>query len=188
DVRRLMGFLSDNQLLRLDQPADVARIYGRSLQLKRSFFEWLVHTYLFFRVPLVRPQRWLARFQPWLMRLHMPTVTGVIGLIGLLGMYLVSRQWDVFTHTLVDNLTWAGVLGYVVAMLFAKTMHELGHALVATHYGVRVAHMGVAFLVMFPMLYTDTGESWRLKNPRHRLAIASAGIAVELALASVATL
>ncbi|MBU4520156.1 MAG: HlyD family efflux transporter periplasmic adaptor subunit, partial [Gammaproteobacteria bacterium] len=37
-------------------------------------------------------------------------------------------------------------------------------------------------------LYTDTGESWRLKDPRQRLAIASAGIAVELALASVATL
>ena len=48
--------------------------------------------------------------------------------------------------------------------------------------------MGVAFLVMFPMLYTDTGESWRLKDSRQRLAIASAGIAVELALAGIATL
>ena len=164
---------------------------GRSVaasKQKRSFLEWLVHSYLFFRVPLVRPQVWLARQQPWLERLHMPTVTALIGLIALLGMYLVSRQWDVFTHTLVDNLTWNGALGYIVALLLAKTIHELGHALVATHYGVRVAHMGVAFLVMFPMLYTDTGESWRLKNARHRLAIASAGVAVELALASVATL
>ena len=188
DVRRLMAFLADNQLLRLDQPADVARALGRSQQQKRSFLEWLVHSYLFFRVPLVRPQAWLARQQPWLERLHMPTVAALIGLIALLGIYLVSRQWDVFTHTLVDNLTWNGVLGYGVALLLAKTIHELGHALVATHYGVRVAHMGVAFLVMFPMLYTDTGESWRLKDSRQRLAIASAGVAVELALASVATL
>ncbi len=188
DVRQLMAFLSENQLLRLDQPADVARALGRSQKQKRSFLEWLVHSYLFFRVPLVRPQAWLARQQPWLERLHMPTVTALIGMIALLGVYLVSRQWDVFTHTLVDNLTWNGALGYIVALLVAKTVHEMGHALVATHYGVRVAHMGVAFLVMFPMLYTDTGESWRLKNARHRLAIASAGVAVELALASVATL
>jgi putative peptide zinc metalloprotease protein len=48
--------------------------------------------------------------------------------------------------------------------------------------------MGVALVVMFPMLYTDTSESWKLSNPRQRLAIASAGILTELALAGVATL
>ena len=31
----------------------------------------------------------------------------------------------------------------------------------------------MAFLVLWPMLYTDTSESWRLSNPRQRLAIAS---------------
>ncbi|EWS63345.1 hypothetical protein Y695_03423 [Hydrogenophaga sp. T4] len=51
DVRQLLGFLSDNQLLRLDTKADVARVIGRSQQLKRSLFEWMVHNYLFFRVP-----------------------------------------------------------------------------------------------------------------------------------------
>jgi len=188
DVRQLLGFLSDNQLLRLDTKADVARVIGRSEQLKRSLFEWMVHNYLFFRVPLVRPQTWLAALQPLLARLRMPWVFGMLGLVTVLGLFLASRQWDVFQHTLVDNMTWSGVFGYGLALLFAKTVHELGHAAVATRYGVRVAHMGVAFLVMFPMLYTDTGESWRLKDPRQRLAIASAGIAVELALASLATL
>ncbi len=188
DVRHLITFLADNQLLRLDHASDVQRIVSRAEQTRRSPMEWLVHNYLFFRLPLVRPQKWLASLQPALARLHMPTVGWVIGLLTLLGAYLVSRQWDVFTHTLVDNLTWSGVFGYAVALLFAKTVHELGHAFAATRYGVRVAHMGVAFLVMFPMLYTDTGESWRLRDPRQRLAIASAGIAVELALAGLATL
>ncbi|MGS5088620.1 HlyD family efflux transporter periplasmic adaptor subunit [Hydrogenophaga sp. A37] len=188
DVRQLSKFLADNQLLRLSTPADVAKALARAQGMKRSFFEWLLHNYLFFRLPLVRPQRWLAALQPWLARIHMPLVAGVIGLITLVGMYLVSRQWDVFTHTLVDNMTLTGMMGYAAAMLFAKTLHELGHALVATRYGVRVAHMGVAFLVLLPMLYTDTGESWRLKDSRQRLAIAAAGISVELALAGIATL
>lgn len=188
DVRQLMVFLSDNQLLRLDTPADVARILSRSEQLKRSLFEWLVHNYLFFRIPLVRPQAWLAALRPWLVRVKLSAVVAMMGAVTVSGLYLASRQWDVFRHTLVDNLTLTGAFGYIAALLFAKTLHEMGHALVATRYGVRVAHMGVAFLVMLPMLYTDTGESWRLKNPRERLAIASAGIAVELALASLATL
>lgn len=188
DVRNLVVFLSDNQLLRIDTREDMQKLLGRSQSQKRSLLEWLVHNYLFFRVPMLRPQTWLASLQPFLQRVSMPMVGAIIGLIALLGLFLVSRQWDVFRHTLVDNFSWNGALGYTVALLFAKTIHELGHAVVATRYGVRVAHMGVAFLVMLPMLYTDTGESWRLKNPRHRLAIASAGIAVELALASIATL
>lgn len=188
DVRKLVVFLSDNQLLRVDGKADVQRLASRSQRQKRSFFEWLVHNYLFFRMPLVRPQAKLAALQPFLQQLSFPVLAWTIAGIALLGLFLVSRQWDVFRHTLVDNFTWTGAMGYTVALLFAKTVHELGHAVVATRYGVRVAHMGVAFLVLLPMLYTDTGESWRLKNPRHRLAIASAGIAVELALASIATL
>jgi putative peptide zinc metalloprotease protein len=43
--------------------------------------------------------------------------------------------------------------------------------------------MGVAFVVMWPMLYTDTGETWRLKRSKHRLGIASAGVATELSIA-----
>jgi putative peptide zinc metalloprotease protein len=188
DVKQLIKFLSDNQLLRLNTKADVAKTLTRAKNMQRSFLEALLHNYLFFRLPLVRPQRWLAALKPLLVRLNMPLLAGIIVAISVLGVYLASRQWDVFTHTLVDSMTWSGILGYAVAMVFAKTLHEMGHALVATRYGVRVAHMGVAFLVLFPMLYTDTGESWRLKDNRQRLAIASAGIGVELALAGIATL
>jgi len=188
DVRQMLSFLSDNQLLRLDRPADVANAAQQKARQRRSPVEWLVHNYLFFRVPLVRPQAALARLKPWLERVNMAWVALVVGLLTLAGLYLVSRQWDQFTHTLIDHFTWTGLLGYGVALLLAKTVHEMGHALVATRYGVRVAHMGVAFLVMFPMLYTDTGESWRLPSSRQRLAIASAGIGIELALAGICTL
>jgi putative peptide zinc metalloprotease protein len=48
--------------------------------------------------------------------------------------------------------------------------------------------MGVAFMVLWPMAYTDTNETWRLTDPRHRLQVASAGIATELLIAAWATL
>jgi len=188
DVKQLLGFLAENELLRLDKAADVDRVRGRFARTRRAPLEWLLHNYLFFRLPLVRPQRWLAATAPYLAWMQTRATAVVIVLMTVLGLYLVSRQWDSFTHTFVDHMTWAGILGYALALVFAKTVHELGHAYAATRHGVRVAHMGVAFLVMFPMLYTDTGESWRLKDPKHRLSIASAGIVVELALAGLATL
>jgi len=167
DVRQMLSFLSDNQLLRLDRPADVANAAQQKARQRRSPVEWLVHNYLFFRVPLVRPQAALARLKPWLERVNMAWVALVVGLLTLAGLYLVSRQWDQFTHTLIDHFTWTGLLGYGVALLLAKTVHEMGHALVATRYGVRVAHMGVAFLVMFPI---STPTRARASPTAHREA------------------
>ena len=46
--------------------------------------------------------------------------------------------------------------------------------------------MGVALVVLTPMLYTDTNEAWKLTSRRHRIAIGIAGIAAELLLALAA--
>jgi putative peptide zinc metalloprotease protein len=48
--------------------------------------------------------------------------------------------------------------------------------------------MGIAFLVLWPYLYTDTGETWKLSDRHKQLVIASAGMAAELALAVFSTL
>lgn len=40
-----------------------------------------------------------------------------------------------------------------------KVVHELGHAFTAKRYGCRVPSMGVALLVLVPMLYIDANET-----------------------------
>jgi putative peptide zinc metalloprotease protein len=67
-------------------------------------------------------------------------------------------------------------------------VHELGHAYTCKRFGARVATMGVALLVLWPVLYTDTSGAWRLQRRSQRLAIGAAGMAAELALACWATL
>jgi putative peptide zinc metalloprotease protein len=47
--------------------------------------------------------------------------------------------------------------------------------------------MGVALLVMFPVLYTDTTDAWRLTNKKDRLSIVLAGVKTELYIAMIAT-
>jgi len=188
DVNALVAFLAQNSLLQIDSPAAVDRLKAQAAQQKPSLWQWLFHHYLFFRLPMVRPQDLLARLYPKLAWVYTPQTACTVLMLSALGLFLAARQWDAFASTFVDQLSLSGLAGYLLALAFVKVLHEMGHALTATRHGVRVAHMGVALLVMLPMLYTDTSESWKLTQPRQRLSIAAAGIVAELAVAGLATL
>jgi len=180
-------FLEQHHLVR-PFGAAVEKLAQRSAANPWLQWRWWLHHYLFFRVPLLRPQqklRVMARYLDWLFT---PVMAVTVCALSLLGIVLVLHQWDAFSHAVVESFTGSGLLSFACALIVAKTFHELGHALVATRQGLRVAHMGIAFVVLWPMLYTDTGESWKLPGARQRLAIASAGILTELALAGLATL
>lgn len=186
-VEDFARFLVQHHLVR-PSPEGVDKLAAQASAPGWRHWRWWLHHYLFVRIPLVRPDRWLARLLPFVRPLCSAPGLAAIALASLLGIVLVARQWDAFTHGVMDILTPSGILGFLLALVISKTFHELGHAFVSTHHGVRVAHMGVAFVVLWPMLYTDTSESWRLRSPRQRLAISSAGVAVEMALAGLSTL
>lgn len=184
----LVKFLEHNSLLRADSPEASARLNGIAARQRKRDLRWLLHNYLFIRIPLVRPDRLLQRLLHHLGFIYTRWFAALILGLSIWGVALASRQWDVFLVSFQDSFTPAGILAYMTALAFAKIMHELGHALTATRYGVRVAHMGVSFVVLFPMLYTDTSESWRLTDRRQRLAIVAAGVTTELAIAGLSTL
>jgi putative peptide zinc metalloprotease protein len=100
----------------------------------------------------------------------------------------VYRQWDRFSATLVDTLSWSGLASYGVTLAAVKVLHELGHAFTAKRLGCKVPAMGVAFLVLWPVAYTDTNEVWKLTERRQRLAVGAAGVLTELIVAAWATL
>lgn len=188
DVQSLVEFLARNQLVRTTSAQDSARLGAMRARQRPERLRWLLRNYLFFRVPLVRPTRFLEATLPYVAFIFRPGFLAFVMAATLLGLVMAARQWDVFTHTLFDSFTLAGIIGFAGALALGKTLHELAHAYTATRYGVRVAHMGVAFMVLWPLLYTDTGESWKLADRRQRLAIAAAGVMAELALAGLATL
>ncbi|BBH45645.1 HlyD family efflux transporter periplasmic adaptor subunit [Pseudomonas sp. KU43P] len=186
-VLALRAFLEQHHLLR-PGPEQLARLQATSEARTWSSWRWWLHHYLFFRIPLLRPQAALQHLAKALGWLFHPLTGVLVVTLTLVGLVLVMQQWDSFTHAVVESFSTEGLFSFALALVVAKTLHELGHALVATRLGLRVGHMGVAFLVLWPMLYTDTGESWKLKRAHQRLAIASAGIVTELSLAGLATL
>jgi putative peptide zinc metalloprotease protein len=56
------------------------------------------------------------------------------------------------------------------------------------HFGGEVHEMGFMLLVFSPCLYCDVSDAWRFPSRWQRIAVSAAGILVELALASAATI
>jgi putative peptide zinc metalloprotease protein len=186
DVEDLLKFLYANHLMR-DPPQGGYRAYSAQADAaKPQWLMWLVHHYLFFQIPLVQPDRFLRATLPYIEWLFSKTTAWIIALIGLAGIYLVSRQWDTFTATVLHFFTPQGLVLYTLCLVVVKVFHELGHAYTAARYGCRVPTMGVAMMVMVPMLYSDTSDAWKLTSRRQRAAIGAAGMVVECALAALA--
>ncbi|MEY3668856.1 MAG: hypothetical protein RL258_251, partial [Pseudomonadota bacterium] len=182
-VLTLLKFFSENHLLAPHDSRTVARMVKELVLSRRAWIKNLLHQYLFFRLPLVQPDAWLSRWMG-LAGLFFSSFFLWISLgVLLVSVALLTQQIDVFWSTLVDTMTWDGLTAYAITVLAIKVLHECGHTFAAKRYGCRVPVMGVAFVVLWPMAYTDTNDVWRLKDPRQRLAVSSAGIVTELLVA-----
>ncbi|MDD1619950.1 MAG: HlyD family efflux transporter periplasmic adaptor subunit [Methylococcaceae bacterium] len=187
EVRQLSGFLSNHNLLRISGGEAVQHLVGQAKAARHHWFTWLIHHYLFFKIPLLRPDRWLARTYPMLRWIFRPELLLLLVVLALVNAYLLIDRWGMFSRTFLHFFSAEGVVYYAVALILTKTLHELGHAYTAHRYGCRVPAMGMAFLVMLPVLYTDVSDAWKLSSRRQRLAIGFGGIAAELGLAVVCT-
>ncbi|MBF0444310.1 MAG: biotin/lipoyl-binding protein [Magnetococcales bacterium] len=187
-VATMHNFLIKNNLLTASEQQDVQFLLKQSQQSKQSSLKWLLHHYLFFKIPLWHPDKFLQSAIPWVAFIYTRTFMVILAIAGFAGLYLTARQWDSFGATFDYFFTAEGVMWYMLALVFVKVIHELGHGITASYFGCRIPTMGVAFMVLFPILYTDTSEVWKLSSRRSRLAVALSGVGAELIIAVFATL
>lgn len=187
-IEELLRFLRGHDLISASDAEQRAGYEVKAASQRQGLWTQVLHKYLFFRIPLWRPDAflnrtwpWLERFGPSLLRLGLPTVL-------LLGIFLVMRDWERFLATFPHLLSLGGVAAFAIALGFAKLCHEFGHAYMAKRAGCRVPSMGVAFMVLLPMLYTDVSDAWRVQDRRTRLLIGAGGVLAELLLACMALL
>ncbi len=184
-VTGLVEFLYAGQLT--EQPRGGWQgLATRHASQQHALHSWLMHNYLFLRLPLCRPQALLVGSLPFVRVLWSRPAQAFIMAAGLAGLYLVSRQWDLFVGTLISYFSWEGMLTGIAALAFVKVAHELGHAYAAVAFGCRVHTMGIALVLLAPMPYTDVTDAWRLSDRRKRLLIDAAGMITEAAIAAVA--
>lgn len=188
DFDALLRLLRHANLLVSTAAADTERLRAVAEGSRVSHAMWLLKHYLLIRVPLWHPMPFLRRSARYVAWVYKPAFWMLVVIAAVLGLALVSRRWDAFVHTFRGYADWHGLVAIGVTLAFAKVLHEFGHAFTAYRYGCRVPTMGIALLVMVPVLYTDTTEAWKISSRRARLHIGAAGMLSEMALAAFATL
>lgn len=187
-VEELVQFLRTNNLVVCDE---VQKAYYRQVLETMSQKEWweqMLRNPIVFRIPIWHPDKFLERTLPYVRWLGSKASIIIFSIITLLGFYLVSRQVDQFFSTFEYFFNLSGLAIYFGILFFVKVLHELGHAYAAKQLGCRVPVIGVAFLVGWPVFYTDTSDAWKIADRSKRLVIGSAGVGVELVVASLSLL
>ncbi len=183
DVEVVNKFLDVHCLLARWQTQDAQVLAGRVRDQQKSFSYKLMHGYLFFRLPLLNPDAFLQRALPVGKLLLSKQFLYISLSVLAFSLFKISQQWNEFAATFVDTLTLEGLISYAAALIFVKIIHEFGHAFALKKYGQSVPVMGVAFLVLFPMAYTDMNQAWRIRDRMQRIDITTAGVRFELLVA-----
>lgn len=187
-ITAVANFAFINQLTKADQGGSWQRYATLHAASRHGWLKALIHGYLFFRVPLLHPERMLRDLLPRLSFVYARAFWMALAAFALLGVHLATRQWTAIVSAAQDVLRLEGLHIYAAAILGLKAVHELGHGLTTVRHGCRVPSMGIAVMLGIPVLYTDTSDSWRLWRRSERLAIVFAGVAAELIVATVAIL
>lgn len=189
DIQTLYQFLIQHNLLgggNIHQTKMLLQNYNAKRQI--SYFQQGLKNYLFFRIPLCYPDRFFDDLKPFGNVLLSKAMTKLMMGLLMIALFLIFRDFSEFLSGFQVFQTPQGLIGGFVALAFSKVIHEMGHAMISKHYGCRVPAMGVAFIVMWPLLWTDTTDAWRLRSHQKRLCIDAGGMVFELSLAIVASI
>ena len=165
------------------------KIVTKQQQMKqKAKGQRLISGYLFFRIPLLRPDRFLEKTKEFIVAIFNPFTIGFLLVISLIGYGALIVNWHKLADAFIQSLTLQGLARYSIAVIFIKCIHELAHAYMAKIFGIRVRRMGVAFIIFFPRLYSDLTDAWRITKRRRRFLIDGAGIISELVIGGWAAL
>ncbi len=184
EILSLDAFLSRNRLYvpALDSSASVAAKRKVSLWLK------LASSLFFFRIPLFRPEPFIAIVWERFLRRISVRAWCIAWLVSLAGYIMLLPRWHVVVSEAALSLSVGGMLKYIVCAAVLKALHEFAHAFAAKAANIDVRRMGVAFIVFFPRFYTDITDAWRVSARRTRALIDAAGILFEFFIGGFAAL
>ena len=188
-VIHLLMQLHGADLLAGNVPPDAAELLSRRDRFARSLLSRNARSPLSVQVPVFDPDRMLTRLLPFLRPLlGWPGLLAWLGLV-VAGAATAAQHWTELTQNVSDQvLAGQGLLAMALCYPVIKALHELGHGIVAKHFGCEVRETGVMLLILFPVPYVDASNSSALPSKWQRAGVAAAGIAVELGLAAVAAL
>ncbi len=166
--------------------SDGQQLYARYERRKAMERQAGPMRYLFYRVPLLRPDDFLQRTVKWFRPLFSRTAF-LLWLVSALASFVVLwSRWDDFCNPLGSMLALQNLPMLWVLLVGLKIAHEFGHAYACKHYGGRVPEMGAYFVLLTPCAYVDASAAWGFPRRWERIVVSLAGMYVESMLAMAA--
>ena len=140
------------------------------------------------KVPFGSPDALLTRLTPGLSWLFHPFfLTLAVTTYGWAAITLLEH-WQEFTSATQFIFVPNNWLWMLLTWVLLKVVHEFAHGIACKHYGGSVRETGLILILFAPLAYVDVTSTWRFPSRWHRIIVASAGMIVELLVASVAVL
>lgn len=132
---------------------------------------------------LFSPAPWQPRLE-WLARILISRL-GAAGLIlaGILALWVSAFTNFAFIRQLNDVFSVEALLTFAVMAPFLKLIHELGHVLAATRFGVPVRNAGFLMIAFYPLPFVDCSDADFLAKRSARVIISLGGLFADLAVA-----
>ena len=141
---------------------------------------------VFASIPLMDVGPWQPKFRRLSHILVSAWLLGVVAMLALLSAILgVRNDWAIMGA--FDNVfSLEALLTFGLIAPFLKVIHEFGHVLAATRFGVRVRKGGVFLIGMYPMPFVDCTDADVNAGRMQRIAISGAGIVTDVIIGLVA--
>ena len=175
------------ELIGSDRAVDTEEIAERAETQAKRLAAQRYRNPIFLRWPLFDPDRFLNAT----LHLVRPFCTPVgamvwLALVGWFGLE-AGLHWESLSRDVSDRVLASGsVLVFLLVFPPLKILHELGHAYAVKLFGGAVHEIGLSFLTFMPAPYVDASAAAFFTNRWQRVAVAAAGMIVELAVAALA--
>lgn len=187
DVLQLLTQLYYANLLFTEKAADSAGLFERFRKRKQREMKSRFLSIMFMRIPLIDPDRFLNGILPLIRKILSPVGALVWFAVVGLAVKTVMDHWEMAGRQAQGILAPGNLFLLYIGMVFVKSLHELGHAMVCKRFGGEVHTMGVMLLVFTPLPYMDATSSWSFRSKWQRAFVGSAGMITELFVAALFT-
>jgi putative peptide zinc metalloprotease protein len=183
----LLGQLHAADVLVCDVTPDAAELFRRRVRGERKSRRKRLLSLFAWHVPLLDPERLLARTQGIGRALFsVPGLLVWLFAVAVAGALAASHWRDLTANVLDRALLPANLLALWLMFPVIKALHELGHACAVKRFGGEVHEMGVMLLVLTPVPYVDASSAAGFASKWQRIVVGAAGMMVEIFLAALA--
>jgi putative peptide zinc metalloprotease protein len=144
---------------------------------------------LYFKKPLINPDRWLTRHIDTLRWIWTRPTALILGIVLTLTVILsLAHQANItyFGQQLLQAHGGHLLLPFLLLSVLVVSLHELGHAFTLKHYAGIVPEIGLIFMCLMPAAYTNTTDAYCLVKKRQRFWVVAAGVTIQLVIGAMA--